>query len=203
MFTMIIGTTIAALRKEQNMTQEALANALGVTNQAVSKWESDQSCPDISLLPSIAELFHVSIDSLFGRETIPASTLPSLPWADDDTLRIVVFRGHSYLENHDSASHIHIRLTGSNMQNVECAASLTVEGNVYGNANSAGSLSCGDVYGDATAGGNVNCDNVQCDVRAGGSVTCDNVGCNVQAGCNVTCDSVGGNVTGSGKISLG
>lgn len=200
---MILGTTIAALRKEQNMTQEALANALGVTNQAVSKWESDQSCPDISLLPDIAELFHVSIDSLFGRESLPATIQQEVPWEDDDTLRIVVYRGHTYLENYDSASSIHVRLSGSNIQNVNCEVGLAVEGNVYGNANAAGSLSCGDVYGNAVAGGNVNCDNVQCDVRAGGSVACDNVGGNVQAGCNVSCDSVSGKIYASGTVSHG
>ena len=48
------------------MTQEQLANALGVTNQSVSKWESGQCCPDIQLLPSIAELFEVSVDELLG-----------------------------------------------------------------------------------------------------------------------------------------
>ena len=40
------GQRIAALRKQAGMTQEALAQRLGITNQAVSKWESDQCCPD-------------------------------------------------------------------------------------------------------------------------------------------------------------
>lgn len=88
---MTIGSTIANLRKEKNMTQEALANALGVTNQAVSKWESDQSRPDIAFLPTIADLFGVSIDHLFGRAGQTVPTESPLPWEDDDTLRIVVF----------------------------------------------------------------------------------------------------------------
>ena len=57
---------ISFLRKQKGLTQEQLANALGVTNQSVSKWESGQCCPDIQLLPSIAELFEVSVDELLG-----------------------------------------------------------------------------------------------------------------------------------------
>ena len=64
---MTLGTQIALLRKQNNITQEALAQQLGVTNQAVSKWESDQCCPDVTLLPKIADIFHISIDTLFGR----------------------------------------------------------------------------------------------------------------------------------------
>lgn len=60
---MTLGNKIAELRKEKNMTQEALANALGVSNQAVSKWEANQSCPDIQLLPQIVDLFGVTLDS--------------------------------------------------------------------------------------------------------------------------------------------
>lgn len=59
---------IASLRRQKGMTQEDVACALGVTNQAVSKWESAQCCPDIALLPELAELFEVSVDELLGRK---------------------------------------------------------------------------------------------------------------------------------------
>ena len=61
-----INEQISFLRKQKGFTQEELANALGVTNQAVSKWQSAQCCPDIQLLPDIARLFDVSVDKLLG-----------------------------------------------------------------------------------------------------------------------------------------
>lgn len=62
-----IGQTIARLRREHNMTQMALADAMGVSFQAVSNWERGQSMPDISKLPELAELFGTTIDALLGR----------------------------------------------------------------------------------------------------------------------------------------
>ena len=61
-----IGTKIKELRRRDGRTQEALAEALGVTNQAVSRWESGGSYPDMEIVPAIANYFHVSIDELFG-----------------------------------------------------------------------------------------------------------------------------------------
>ncbi len=64
-----LGSKIAELRKKHSLTQEEFAERLGVTPQAVSKWENDVSCPDIMLLPKIAEMFGVSIDELMGVKT--------------------------------------------------------------------------------------------------------------------------------------
>ncbi|MBQ4050535.1 MAG: helix-turn-helix transcriptional regulator [Oscillospiraceae bacterium] len=70
---MKICENIALLRRQRNLTQEELAKALGVTNQAVSKWESGQNCPDIGLLPQMADLFRVSLDELMGRKPLPGT----------------------------------------------------------------------------------------------------------------------------------
>ena len=59
-----IGEFIAQCRKEHNMTQMQFAEKLGVTNKAVSKWENNSSCPDVSLLTKIADYFGVSVDAL-------------------------------------------------------------------------------------------------------------------------------------------
>ena len=66
-----LGRRISALRKSAGMTQDQLAEKLGITAQAVSKWENDQSCPDITILPRLADLFGVSVDTLLGRENVP------------------------------------------------------------------------------------------------------------------------------------
>ena len=65
---MKIGERIKALRIERGMTQEQLANAIGVSFQAVSKWENAISLPDIALVPAIARLFGVSTDNLFDYD---------------------------------------------------------------------------------------------------------------------------------------
>lgn len=64
-----VGENIAALRKQKGITQEALASAIGVSAQSVSKWENSTNMPDIMLLPIIADVFQVSIDILFGRQS--------------------------------------------------------------------------------------------------------------------------------------
>ena len=61
-----LGNNIRQLRHRDKRTQEALADVLGVTSQAVSRWESGGSYPDMNLIPSIANYFGVSIDELFG-----------------------------------------------------------------------------------------------------------------------------------------
>lgn len=61
----ILGENIRQFRKTMNLTQEELADKLGVSFQAVSKWENAQSAPDISLLPLLAEIFRCTIDDLF------------------------------------------------------------------------------------------------------------------------------------------
>lgn len=62
----IIGKQIASLRKEKGVKQEELAKYVGVSTQAVSKWENG-GVPDVELIPKIADFFSVSIDSLFNR----------------------------------------------------------------------------------------------------------------------------------------
>lgn len=62
-----IGKRIMENRKRLGLTQDQLAEKLGVTAQAVSKWENDQSCPDIAMLPMLADIFGISVDELLGR----------------------------------------------------------------------------------------------------------------------------------------
>ena len=70
-----MGKRIADLRKQKGMTQEQLAQQLGVTAQAVSKWENDLSCPDISILPQLAEVLGVTTDELLGKVQLRSLSL--------------------------------------------------------------------------------------------------------------------------------
>ena len=74
----VLGEKIRELRLISGRTQEALAGALGVTAQAVSRWEKGVCCPDIELIPSIANLFGVSIDELFGYDNELAVRIDAL-----------------------------------------------------------------------------------------------------------------------------
>lgn len=87
-----IGNRIAKFRKAKGMTQEELANILGVSSQAVSKWENDASCPDISLLPRLCKALGITSDELLtGKhdevKLVPIEQRRSL---DQLTMRIKV-----------------------------------------------------------------------------------------------------------------
>ena len=80
---MSIGKSIAKYRKAKGFTQEELGAKLGVTNQAVSKWESEVSMPDIMLLPEIATVLNITLDDLYGivkepkKVSVSADDFPS------------------------------------------------------------------------------------------------------------------------------
>ena len=64
-----LGMMISSLRKENKMTQLELADKMGVTDKAVSKWERDLSFPDINSIPKLAEIFGISVDELMQVKT--------------------------------------------------------------------------------------------------------------------------------------
>ena len=217
------GQTIAGYRKERAMTQEQLAQELGVTAQAVSKWENGQSYPDISLLAPMADLFEVPLDALFGREyQCPAADsgdeapearviYHELPWDDDPaTLHVVLFAGHRLVGNSLFQRHqrekqqVEFCYEGPaiNIQSdfsVICHASTVIQGSV----NAGDSVTCGQVCGSVNAGDGVNCGEVYGDVRAGDGVNCHDVRGSVTAGDSVRCGNVGGNVRASDGVTCG
>lgn len=67
---MKLSEQIKKYRKENNLTQEQFASKLFVSKQAVSKWETNRSYPDINLLPQIAEMLNISIDELIGKKIL-------------------------------------------------------------------------------------------------------------------------------------
>lgn len=91
-----IGLQIAYFRKLNCLTQEDLADKLGVSTQAVSKWEQQINYPDITLLPSLAKLFSISIDELFNYKSekeVIYSLVHNVPWNDDNKVRVAVYCG--------------------------------------------------------------------------------------------------------------
>ena len=87
-----IGNRISKYRKAKGLTQEGLAAQMGVSSQAVSKWETDASCPDISALPQLCKILSITADELLTGKTeevklVPPSERKSL---EELTLRVKV-----------------------------------------------------------------------------------------------------------------
>ena len=87
-----IGNRIAKFRKAKGMTQEELAHHMGVSSQAVSKWENDASCPDISLLPQLCKVLGVTTDELLTGKSDEVKMVPleQRKSMDELTLRVKV-----------------------------------------------------------------------------------------------------------------
>lgn len=212
-YRMELGKNIAFYRKNKNMTQDALARALGISNQAVSKWETEQSCPDMELLPKIADIFMVTLDELFERSGVAQKesknlTVESLPWEDDEQLRAVLFIGRKMVQTsefRENSNHVCKSITfnyegpARNIEsyfNVSCRA---VAGNVKADA----SVECGAVAGCVTAGTHVNCGDVGQSITAGAHVNCGEVGEGIVAGAHVNCGNVGAGIIAGANVECG
>ena len=89
-----LGLRIGMLRRQKGLKQDEIAEMLNVTPQAVSKWENDQTCPDISLLPQLANMLGVTVDELLtGKSAAPETRLVPVEERkdiNDMMLRLVV-----------------------------------------------------------------------------------------------------------------
>lgn len=186
-----IGENIKILRKNMSIGQEILANAVGVSVQAVSKWETGQSLPDVGIIPDIADFFKVSIDSLFFGENAADIKSDKLSLPDDDKLYIVQVRNSKILDRNKWDGNSHIKLAIKNFEG-------TLNAEIWGNADIKG-----DVGGNVNAGNGVACQNVGGSVNAGNGVACGNVGGEINAGGNVNCGDVSGSVSAGSKIRCG
>ena len=197
----MLGNIISTHRKKLGLTQEHLAQKLDVTNQAVSKWETDQSCPDVAMLPRLADLFQISMDELFGKEPAVREAVQDLPWEDDDIFRIVLYRGRELQQHSENAKEFTFKYEGPAREvyselNIEC-------GKVDGHAVAEGNIVCGDVGRYAMAGGNIVCGDVGGYAIAESYVECGNIGGNVTAGNYVECGDVSGSVTSESYVECG
>ena len=198
--------TISFYRKRQGLTQEELAKKLGVTNQSVSKWESAQCCPDIGLLPMLADIFEISIDELFGRKNekeIHYDLCSELPWNDDNTIRVFRTLGKKILESTNENGWINISFPKECNEKtrqyfkVEVMGNLNCDASINGDVVCQGNIECNDINGDVkecrgNISGNVSCgDNVACGKSIEGDVDC---------GGKVECREIKGNVECQGDI---
>ena len=180
---MKIGENIRALRLHKGLTQEQVAQQLGVTYQAVSKWENGTNTPDIALLPEIASLFGVTIDALFNQDA--ASPLEGLPLEDDGVIRVVQLRGRQVLfvtprmSPDDPAIEIAFpRNCNDRTQyfKVEVYGHVIADGSINGDVIYHQSVQCAEINGDVRAQGNVTASaGINGDVHASGNVTAGSI----------------------------
>jgi len=155
----VLAENIQKYRKEKNMTQKELAEKLGVTYQAVSKWENATSAPDIFFLPELADVYDCSIDELFSRTTnreMIEPTYKDLPWEDDDVIRGVVFHGHNILKATDPLMDKFTFEIIGDPKNVKSQCRINVKGNVRGNCEAGTRIDVGGgLTGNCSAGNRI------------------------------------------------
>lgn len=175
----MIGRQISMLRKQKGVTQEDLASYLGVSNQAVSKWEANTCYPDIQLLPQIAEYFNTDINVLLlGGVADSKTTSESKFFPDDNKLRIAIFRGNTMLKNtEDQMIHVTLEEALSDKDlNISILGDAQVNGDVNGGVSAGGDLVCEGVSGGVHAGGDIQINgDVKGSTTAGGDIMCRNV----------------------------
>lgn len=156
--------TISFYRKKQGLTQEELAKKLGVTNQSVSKWESAQCCPDIGLLPMLADIFEISIDELFGRKNekeLHYDLCSELPWKDDNVIRVFGTLGKKILQSADENEIINITFpkdcykTDGRFFKVEIMGNMNCDASINGDVVCQGNIECNQINGNVECEGNI------------------------------------------------
>ena len=208
-----MGARISERRRNKGLTQEALAKLLGVSNQAVSKWESDVCCPDIALLPQLVDALEMTLDELFGRACKAAiandQILPvaaELPWADDESIHAVLFQGHRLLQPKEGSlfrrdrydeirKSVELHFSGTAQDIYSDFSVCCTNSTIHGSVRAGDGVTCsGDVKGNVRAGDSVSCGSVGGDVQASDSVRCGDVQGNVRASDSVHCSTVVGDV---------
>lgn len=211
----VISEILKNLRKEKGISQETLADYMGISVQAVSKWENNLSYPDIEFLPTLAEYYQVSIDYLLtglgsSNKTNNSNSFNSstaYPFPNDDVIRVAQFRGHQLLE-HDTYYErkpilLKIPVDKLNERKIDfhIMDSVVIEGTITGNVSSEKSITCTEVIGNINADNNVICTDVNGDIYADNNITCLDVYGSVSADNNVYCQNVTGNVHADNNIT--
>lgn len=213
----VVATNIQKYRKKCGLTQKELAKKLGVSFQAVSKWENAKSLPDILFLPGMADVFNCNIDDIFSRQVNKDKYCAELPWEDDEIVRGVVYKGRKMLQKTDDVvdkftfeiigdaesvqSECNIEVKGVVSGGCNANGEVNIEGHLSGGCNSNGNVTVGgrfsggcncmkDIVCKGDFSGDVNCTGT---IKVKGNIEADKIEGNVV--CNsIKCDKVEGNV---------
>ena len=216
----VLAANILKYRKKSGLSQDELAQKLGVTFQAVSKWENAKAAPDITFLPIMADIFGCYIDELVSREVrseVHYNHCSEFPWADDTVIRGVVCEGRKILQATSLVDRFTFEIIGE-AKNVKSECNIAVNGNVSGGCEAGGDIKVGGHFsggcnaggdikvgghfsGGCNTGGDITCGgNLSGDVNCGGEITVEgdveavkikgNVVCN-----SLKCDKIEGDVT--------
>ena len=200
---LILAENIFKHRKRSGLSQDELARKLGVTFQAVSKWENAKAAPDIAFLPIMADIFGCYIDELFSREVkseIHYDLCAVFPWPDDTVIRGVVCEGRKILQCNALLDRFTFAITGE-AKHVQSECNIEVNGNVSGGCKAGKSI---NVSGVVSGGCNSHAEvviggHLSGGCNSGGDVTVQG---SFSGGCNTGGDIVcGGNL--SGDINCG
>ncbi len=176
----ILAANIQKYRKKAGLTQEELADKLGVTFQAVSKWENAKSAPDILFLPTLADLFDCYIDELFSREVkteIHYDHCAELPWNDDDVIRILQTKGKKILKVQENNSYINISFPKECNEmtkqyfKVEVLGNIACDSSINGDVICRGRIDCHQINGDVHAEGDI----YAYEISSMGQVVCNSI----------------------------
>ena len=170
-----LAANIQKYRKKCGLTQEELAKELGVTFQAISKWENAKSAPDILLLPQMADIFGCHIDELFGREVkteVHYDLCAELPWCDDEVIRVFQTQGKKILKVEESGPCTYFAVEFPKNCNETTRQYFKVE--VFGNI-----IADSSINGDVIAHGFIDCHDINGDVTAYASIQADRLGRNI------------------------
>lgn len=176
---MNIGNNIRYLRLKAQRTQEQLAEQLGVSYQAVSKWETGANTPDLSLLPAIARYFGVTIDTLFSENIADFDEYAGM-FPDDDVIRIVQMRGNRIVKVTPQISPDMSPMEIAFPRNcndrtqyfkVEVYGHLVTDSSINGDVVAHQTVQCGDINGDLRAQGDVKAH----EIHSCGTITCQNI----------------------------
>ena len=173
-----LAANILKYRKKSGLSQDELAQKLGVTFQAVSKWENAKAAPDIAFLPMMADIFGCRIDELFSREVnavIRYDHCAEFPWPDDNTIRIFQTVGKKIIKSQETDTCIEVAFPRNCNETTRQYFKVEVFGNLFSDSS---------INGDVVCHGKIDCHEINGDINAQGDISAYQINCQGKIVCN-------------------